>query len=176
MKYIVMECHPAFAVVLDEQGRFLKVANFRYQVGQTVTDVVQMQTPGTDELHMWKKRRRWPLVVLTLAVTLVLLGGLVWKTTFTTYASVYLRINPEVRLDVNRWEQVLQVTGMNADGRQLLEGFQPEGSLEIRDRQNKVGAWTEPQRIQISAAVIDDPHSCFHTNAIINATIIGFNI
>ena len=26
MKYLVMETHPAYAVVLDEEGRFLKAA------------------------------------------------------------------------------------------------------------------------------------------------------
>ena len=30
MKYLVMECHPAYAVVLDEEGRFLKVSNLNY--------------------------------------------------------------------------------------------------------------------------------------------------
>lgn len=40
MKYIVMECHFSYAVLLDENGRFLKAANRGYQVGQTVYDPV----------------------------------------------------------------------------------------------------------------------------------------
>lgn len=36
MTYIVMECHPGFAVLLDEEGRFVKAANRHYAVGQTV--------------------------------------------------------------------------------------------------------------------------------------------
>ena len=36
MKYLIMECHMAYAVVLDEDGRFLKAANMDYEVGQTV--------------------------------------------------------------------------------------------------------------------------------------------
>ena len=35
MNYLVMETHPAYAVLLDEEGRFLKAANLRYQVGDT---------------------------------------------------------------------------------------------------------------------------------------------
>ena len=31
MKYIVMECHPSFAVLLDEDGRFIKAANLNYE-------------------------------------------------------------------------------------------------------------------------------------------------
>ncbi len=40
MKYIVMECHLSYAVLLDEEGHFLKAANRGYQVGQTVYDPV----------------------------------------------------------------------------------------------------------------------------------------
>ena len=43
MSYMVLECHPGYAVVLDEDGAFLKVANLHYEVGQMVTDVVPMQ-------------------------------------------------------------------------------------------------------------------------------------
>ena len=45
MKYLVMETHPAYAVVLDERGRFLKAANLHYQVGETVEDVVELRLP-----------------------------------------------------------------------------------------------------------------------------------
>ena len=40
-----MEVHPAYAVVLDEEGRFLKAANLRYQVGDTVRDIVELRHP-----------------------------------------------------------------------------------------------------------------------------------
>ncbi len=40
MKYIVMECHFSYAVLLDEEGKFVKAANRNYRVGQTVTDPV----------------------------------------------------------------------------------------------------------------------------------------
>lgn len=40
MKYIVMECHFSYTVLLDENGKFLKAANRGYQVGQTVYDPV----------------------------------------------------------------------------------------------------------------------------------------
>ena len=40
MRYLVMECGFSYAVVLDQQGRFLKVANLGYAVGQTVDSVI----------------------------------------------------------------------------------------------------------------------------------------
>ena len=43
MRYLVMECGFSYAVVLDQQGRFLKVANLGYAVGQTVDSVIPFQ-------------------------------------------------------------------------------------------------------------------------------------
>ena len=42
MKYLVMETHPAYAVLLDEKGRFLKAANLNYQVGDTVQNIIEL--------------------------------------------------------------------------------------------------------------------------------------
>ena len=47
MKYLVMETHPAYAVLLDERGRFVKAANLHYRVGDTVQDVVELPAPAT---------------------------------------------------------------------------------------------------------------------------------
>ena len=43
MKYLVMECHTAYAVLMDEESRVVRAANLHYTVGQTVTDPVLMQ-------------------------------------------------------------------------------------------------------------------------------------
>ena len=40
-----------------------------------------------------------------------------------TYASVYMTINPEVRIDVNRKDAVVGLAGVNADGEDLIEGY-----------------------------------------------------
>ena len=45
MTYLVMETHPAYAVLLDEKGRYLKAANMRYQVGDTVQNIIELQYP-----------------------------------------------------------------------------------------------------------------------------------
>ena len=43
MSYLVMECRPVYAVVLDEQGRFVRVPNLGYEVGQRLDDVVMLE-------------------------------------------------------------------------------------------------------------------------------------
>ena len=40
MSYIVMECHKAYVIVLDSEGRFLKAANLGYEVGQKTDFIV----------------------------------------------------------------------------------------------------------------------------------------
>ena len=52
MKYLIMECHMAYAVVLDEDGRFLKAANMDYEVGQTVDTIMEIVEPGAAFFHL----------------------------------------------------------------------------------------------------------------------------
>ena len=40
MEYLVMECGLSYAVVMDQDGRILKVPNLGYTVGQPLEDVV----------------------------------------------------------------------------------------------------------------------------------------
>lgn len=121
MKYMVMECHPGYAVVLDEKGQFSKVANMRYEIGQTVTDVVPLKfsTPQTVQA----KKGRWLYSVATAAACLVLLITSALYTGQTPYASVYMTINPQVRIDVNKKDVVVGLEGINTDGEKLLEDY-----------------------------------------------------
>ncbi len=121
MKYLVMECHTAYAVVLSDEGQFLKVANLRYQVGQRVSQVVEMSLPQEPVVPR-KKKPGWVPVIASLAACLTLVfGG--WFVNFMPYASVYVAINPEVRIDVSRTDRVVDVTGVNQDGETLLAGY-----------------------------------------------------
>ena len=44
MKYLVMECHAGYAVLMDEESRFVNAANLHYEVGQTVTEPILLET------------------------------------------------------------------------------------------------------------------------------------
>lgn len=121
MKYLVMECHLSYAVVLDEEGCFRKVANRHYEVGQTVTDVLEMQIP--QDSAQKKKTNRWMYSLAAAAACLVLAVTSVFHPGQATYASVYMTINPEVRIDVNRNDVVVGLEGINADGDELIEDY-----------------------------------------------------
>lgn len=121
MKYIVMECHLSYAVVLDENGRFLKVANRHYEVGQTVTDIILMQVPQS--VPQKKKTNKWMYSLAAMAACLVLVVTSVFQIGQMTYASVYMTINPEVRIDVNRNDVVVGLDGINPHGDDLIIGY-----------------------------------------------------
>ena len=105
MKYMVMECHLTYAVVLSEDGRFLKAANLHYEPGQVVTDLVEMEIPESRRDEK-RKGRRWIYTLAAAAACLML-----------------ATINPEVRIDVNRKDLVVDLEGINQDGLELIDGY-----------------------------------------------------
>ena len=45
MKYLILESRAAYCVALGEDGRCVKCANMRYEVGDRVEDVVELKLP-----------------------------------------------------------------------------------------------------------------------------------
>lgn len=122
MKYLVMETHPAYAVVLDERGRFLRAANLHYEVGETVDEVVELQLPPARRFRGW-----W---LVGLAVVLLGLGVLFFgyiRPHWMVYGTVRLQINPEIQLSVSREDDVVKLEGLNQDGEALIEGYDFRG-------------------------------------------------
>lgn len=127
MKYMVMECHSAYAVVLSDDGRFLKVANLHYEVGDTVTDVTELSIPQPKQNTQKTLQRRWLTSLAAMAACLVLVITSVFSANQRPYASVYISINPEVRIDVNRKDMVVGIEGVNEDGITLVSGYHYRG-------------------------------------------------
>ena len=135
MNYLVMEVHPAYAVVLDEEGRFLKAANLRYQVGDTVRSIVEL-CPARNRTAAWWK----PLAGLTAAAAcfcLVFFGY--YQPNYTPYGTLRIQINPDVELTVSRTDRVLELEGLNPDGEELIEGYSYQG----KDRQTAANELVE---------------------------------
>ena len=122
MKYMVMECHLTYAVVLSEDGRFLKAANLHYEPGQVVTDLVEMEIPESRRDEK-RKGRRWIYTLAAAAACLMLAATSMLQAGNRTCGSVYMTINPEVRIDVNRKDLVVDLEGINQDGLELIDGY-----------------------------------------------------
>ena len=135
MNYLVMEVHPAYAVVLDEEGRFLKAANLRYQVGDTVRDIVELRRPKEKRPALWK-----PLSgVVGLAACLCLVFFGYYQPNFTPYGALRIQINPDVELTLSRTDRVLELEGLNEDGQSLIAGYEYSG----KDREDVTGELVE---------------------------------
>lgn len=161
MSYLVMECHPGYAVVLDETGRFLKVANMRYEVGQRVSDVTGMRTGGPGPGEKRKARRRLRMFAVAAAACLCLVAGGAWRLFMTPYGTVRMQINPDVRMSVNRMDYVIGIEGLNADGVDLIASYQytrkkvNEVSDELAERAARMGYLKEDGAIWIT---VDSDH------------------
>lgn len=161
MSYMVMECHPAYAVVLDENGRFLKVANLNYQVGQTVLSVVEMSPPRKPAF-----KAIWASVSAAACLGLLVLGG--WQFLLTPYGTVRMQINPDVEMTVNRFDYVTQVTGLNEEGSQLVDDYGyslkkvDQVSNELADRALEMGYLQDGGFVQLTVQS-EDSQWCIET-------------
>ena len=159
MKYMVMECHTGYAVLLDEEGRFWKAADLHYEVGQTVENPLLMKQPQPSG-----RRRITRLVSSTVAAAAACLflffGFGYYQNYLRIYSSIYLSINPEVQMDLNRYGNVVRLTGTNEDGAKLLEGYSGKGkdkltvADELIDRAIEMGFLSEGGQVSF---FIDSP-------------------
>ncbi len=153
MTYLVMECHPGYAVVLDQTGRFLKVANLNYQVGETVSFVIECTAEEEPITIKSLRRRRLLLSAASLAACFFLAVLGTWHVCLTPYGAVRIQINPDLKLTVNRLDYVISAEGLNDDGLRLLDGYQFRGqkleqaSGELADRAMEMGYLKEGGQI-----------------------------
>ena len=146
MEYLVMECHDSYAVVLDSRGRFRKVANLRYAVGQELDSVVPMEEPKRTVIP-WK-----PLVSMAACLCVVCL----WQMVLLTMGTVLIQINPQVRLRVNRMERVIAAEAVNADGAKVLFDYHPFGKTveqvagELSDRAAQLGYLPDGGQVRLT--------------------------
>ena len=160
MSYLVMECHPGYAVLLDEEGRFLKAANLRYEIGQTVYDPVLMKETPERQRHTM----RWVSsgIAAIAACFLLFFGFGYYQNYMQPYSSIYLTINPEVQMDLNRQGTVVELTGTNEDGDTLLEGYDGKGkdkvtvADELIDRAIEMGFLSDGGQVSFSIASPDE--------------------
>ena len=140
MEYLVMECGLSYAVVLDQDGRILKIPNLGYTVGQSLKDVVLLPERPVRQQVLHKRIARWGTMVACLC--LLLLGSWVWQSPIGT---VRMQINPDVQLSVNRFDRVVALEGLNEDGTALIDGYRAYGqemktvSDELADRAMELG-------------------------------------
>lgn len=130
MNYLVMETVESYAVLLSEDGQFVKAANLHYEVGETVTNPVIMRDYSKTEEANIKRFKPKKVIIFSSVIATVALLFLFFLGIGSRYqqpiadASIYMAINPEVRMDLNQEGDVIGVEGLNRDGLQLIENYE----------------------------------------------------
>ena len=116
-----MECHKGYSVALDENGKFLRVANLHYEVGQTVAEIVVYK----DDPRISMRRKVMAFASMAACLLCLIIGS--FHVFTLPYGNVHLQINPEVNISVNRLCYVTALKGENEDGQDLIEDYSYKG-------------------------------------------------
>ena len=129
MKYMVMECRPSYAILLDEEGCFKKAANLHYEVGQIVEEPVLMRDRGAAPggFAAWVRGA----AAAAAACLVLLLGAGYYQNYMRPSAFIHMAVNPKVQMDINRRGTVIEVSGENQDGEALISGYSARGKEKV---------------------------------------------
>jgi hypothetical protein len=116
MKAVVVAIRGGFAAVLSDDGRIVKVKNRNYSLGQI-----------TERKEAVKKRFRFVTVAAAAAILVCGAAGAGVYAYCTPYSYVSLDADPSVEYCLNRFDRVLQITGINDSGKKIADELQADG-------------------------------------------------
>lgn len=121
MKYIVMECHAAYSVLMDEESRFVRAANMHYQTGQVVENPILMDCDREKKpitvSHSFVKK----VSAIAACLFLVLgIGTYYYRTNLMTYSTILISSEAEISLELNSKGRVIAIKGVNQLGKDFL--------------------------------------------------------
>ena len=114
MRAVILDTDKNEATVMTDDGDIIGIRNNGYEIGQEII------------LHRRKKRasiNRITGIVAAAAAALVITGGIGGYAYYTPYGTVSLDVNPSIEYTINRFDRVLDVTGINDDGDDILFGL-----------------------------------------------------
>ena len=159
MNYLVMETRPSYSIVLDESGRIIKAANTNHVVGQTVTSIMPFHTQkSTGNLRSTMRLAGGLVAAIALIITLYLYQN----PPFSYYASVYMTINPEIRMDVDIDGMVGKLKALNEDGATLIQGYPHKNKTmytvmnELTDAAMTLGMLSEGRTVTVEIDTDDE--------------------
>lgn len=154
MKYIVMECCDAYAVLMDEQSVFVKAANLHYSVGQTVTSPILMndsEKPDRSRIKIISK-------IAASAASLVILFGFgynYYSNNYKAYATIYISAGSEYEVVLNKKNEVLSVASNDKNGGNIIKNYSVKGkdketvSVELIMLEKENGLLTDGESVEI---------------------------
>ena len=112
MKAVIVDLKDSHAVILRDDGRFEKIKNKNYSIGQEITLQSQM-------LHFPKQA----VAAASAALVITACGGLGTYTWSNPISYVSLDINPSIAYSLNEFNRVIAVNGMNEEGSAIVDAI-----------------------------------------------------
>lgn len=145
-KYIVMEIHEGYAILMDEESAFVHAANLHYEVGQTVTNPVLMNnTTGSAARSGFIITR-----IAAAAACLAVIAGTgygYYAKNLKTYSTVQISSEADIKMGLNKKGEVLYLRSDNECGEEILKDYDGKGK-------DKLTVASELLEIEISKGII----------------------
>ena len=127
MKYMVMEVHPAYAVLMDEEARFVRAANLHYEVGQNVESPVLLDTQADPKHAGIRMTVRRCIAAAACVLVLIGAGAAYYRSDVATYSTIVVSAAADIRMNVNSRGMVVSLSSCNAYGDELLADYDGKG-------------------------------------------------
>lgn len=141
MKGIVVEINTNDAVVLAEDGLFIKVKNENYITGQTV-NIKDNSKAGRKLIA--------GIASIAAAFAFCTTGAFAY---FTPTDYVSLDVNPSIEYSLNMFDRILDVTAVNEDGEEILE------SLDLKNKNIEVAVKETLDQLMSDGYLTGDPNA-----------------
>ena len=112
MKAVIVDLNGNDAVALRDDGRFEKIKNKNYSIGQEIT--MQAQT-----IRFPKQAA----IAASAAIVIAACGGMGTYTWSNPISYVSLDINPSIAYSLNEFNRVITVSGMNEEGSAVVDAI-----------------------------------------------------
>ncbi len=110
MKSVVVEINNQYALVLKQDGSFVRLRNRNYSVGDEMD-----LAPGAGH-------RNLPFI-LSMAASLVLMLTVSAYAYFTPYSYISMDVNPSIEYTLNRFDRIIQVRTCDVESQELVQSL-----------------------------------------------------
>lgn len=121
MRVIIMEISGKEAVALSHDGRFVRIRNLSYAVGQELQITPEMLIRKSTQSHARKVTKIAALAACFCILFGSILGFLILNS--PSYGYVSVDVNPSIEFRIDRSDCVVSASAVNDDGQNLLESI-----------------------------------------------------
>ena len=129
MKYIVMECHEGYAILMDEDARFVNAANLHYNVGQSVTDPILMEEEqGKSRIKMYVTRFAAAAACIGILATA---GSMYYARNLKPYSTILISSDAKIRMEINQKGKVITIKSDDKEIQEILKEYNGKGKDKL---------------------------------------------